>query len=110
MDLQLNAGQRGFFFGIESFNKKSSAMVGKGTAKEKLIEALHYLKNKGGNNISLHGSFIVGLPHETLDTATDTFNVLMNPGFPLDSWWMYPYLLENRNLKTNGFLLGSQSS
>jgi hypothetical protein len=104
MDLQLNAGQRGFFFGIESFNKKSSAMVGKGTAKEKLIEALHYLKNKGGNNISLHGSFIVGLPHETLDTATDTFNVLMNPGFPLDSWWMYPYLLENRNLKTNGFL------
>lgn len=104
MDLQLDSGQRGFFFGIESFNRKSSAAVGKGTPKEKLIEALQYLKKRGGNNISIHGSFIIGLPYETVESATETFNALMDPNFPLDSWWMYPYLLENRNLKTNNFL------
>ncbi len=104
MDLQLDAGQRGFFFGIESFNKKSSAAVGKGTPKEKLINALHYLKSRGGDDISIHGSFIVGLPYETVESATETFNTLMDPNFPLDSWWFYPYLLENRDLKTNNFL------
>ena len=104
MDLQIESGQRGFFFGIETFNYATSLSVSKGMNKTKLIDALHYLKKTGGDSISIHGSFIVGLPKESEASVRETFEILLDPTFPLDSWWFHPFMLENKNLKTNKFL------
>jgi len=65
INLLRDSGLRSMFFGIESFNKEASKVVGKGWnglhGKEFLLE----LKQKWGSDINFHTSFIVGLTPET---------------------------------------------
>ena len=60
-----DAGLRSAFFGIESFHKDASKIVGKGWngihGKDFLLE----LKKQWGRDVNFHLSFIVGLPGET---------------------------------------------
>lgn len=95
VDQLVEAGQRGFFFGIETWNKPTGEVIGKGLAKEKQIKALKYLKDTWGNDIMLHGSFIVGLPHETEQTAQATADILSQDNFPLDSALFFNFTIEN---------------
>ena len=71
IDLLKEMGVRNVFFGIESLHDPSSKAIGKGFGREKTIEMIHRLKEAWGKEVFLHGSFIVGLPHETPDTAAD---------------------------------------
>lgn len=103
-DLLIESGLRGCFFGIESMNKDTGEIIGKGAHKDRLVETLHYLKSKWKNKIMLHGSFIVGLPKETIESVTDTFNTLMREDCPLDSWIFVAYFLEDVSVKSNQFL------
>lgn len=63
------------FFGIESLNQKSATTIGKGMNSEKvktfLLDLYH---NHWGEEKPFTCSFIVGLPHETPETAEATFN------------------------------------
>jgi len=104
IDLLFDSGLRGCYFGVETWNKLTGEIVGKGLAKEKQLETLRYIKNKWGNKIMLHGSFIVGLPEETVETATETFNTLMSDDCPLDSWNIKGFDLENAAIKSNQFI------
>lgn len=104
IELLFESGLRGCYFGIETWNKTTGEIVGKGLAKEKQLETLRYIKNKWGNKIMLHGSFIVGLPEETIETATATFNTLMSDDCPLDSWNIKGFDLENSAVKSNRFI------
>ena len=38
-----------------------------------------------GNNFLMHGLFIVGLPHESVESVTDTYNKIMSQEIPLHS-------------------------
>jgi radical SAM superfamily enzyme YgiQ (UPF0313 family) len=62
-------------FGIESLNQKSASSIGKGMnvnrAKDFLLELYH---DHWSEEIPITCSFIIGLPHETRETITDTYN------------------------------------
>jgi len=89
--------------GIESWNKITGEIIGKGMAKEKQLATLRYLKGKWGNQIMLHGSFMVGLPEESVESVTDTFNTLMTDDSPLDSWIFRGFNMEDKAAKSNEF-------
>jgi radical SAM superfamily enzyme len=80
-----NIGVRGMFFGIESLNPVTAKIVGKGFSGDKQIETLHRMKEHY-SDISRHGSFIVGLPEDTLDYARTTADKLLSQDIPLESW------------------------
>ena len=104
IDLLVEAGQRAFYFGIETWNKKSGQAVGKGLAWEKQYEALRYIKDRVGDEVMLHGNFIVGLPHETVESLNRTVGILERPNFPIDSALFLNFTMEN----TNNFTFNSE--
>lgn len=78
-------GVRAMYFGIESLNPLTAKIVGKGYDRSKQISALELLRTKY-DDITLHGSFIVGLPEESEVQVTATFNQLISQEVPLHSW------------------------
>lgn len=103
IDMLVEAGLSGIYMGIESFNKKTAETIGKGAAQGKQMETIAYLKNKWQDKVMLHGSFIVGLPHESIESVTNTFNALMDPDCKLDSWVFYGFQLDDIETKSNNF-------
>lgn len=79
-------GVRGYYFGIETLNKATGKIVGKGYDSRKQIATIKKLRQLYGNSISLHGSFIIGLPKENIESVTDTFNQLMDNSIPLHTF------------------------
>ena len=80
-------GIRSMYFGIETLNLETGRIIGKGFDRAKQISRIEYLKNTYPD-LSLHGSFIVGLPKESISQVTNTYNQLMNQTIPLDSWFV----------------------
>jgi len=77
--VKMNFG--GQYYGIESFNKKASQVVGKGMESEKLKAGLLEIKNYWKlNNVPYRGtaSMICGLPNDTEETWNDSVNWLLN--------------------------------
>jgi hypothetical protein len=70
---------RGHYYGIESFNHASAKSVGKGMnperVKQGLIDIRKYFESTGHYRGTI--SLIVGLPHETEDTLTQTRDWLL---------------------------------
>jgi len=94
VDMIFESGLRGAFFGIESFNKKTANLIGKGLHKNKILHTLRYIKDRWGDSISLHGSFIVGLPFESKESVLNTIGQLNNGSLPLDSYFLLPFRLD----------------
>jgi radical SAM superfamily enzyme YgiQ (UPF0313 family) len=86
IDLLYAIGVRGFYFGIETLNLETGRIVGKGYDRKKQIETIQTIKHRYGDSVSLHGSFIVGLPKESLTHIQETFEQLLSSQIPLDSW------------------------
>jgi hypothetical protein len=84
----------GAFFGIESFNHASAKSIGKGLHPDKVIEEL-YKFNDLLPHCGTTGSFIVGLPHETIETVARQKEQLLDPAFPIDNILMYPLTLDH---------------
>ena len=74
----------GQFYGIETFDWESGKAVGKGMnpdrLKQGLIDIKDYYLNNGSKRYRGTLSFILGLPHETIDTLESTRQWL------LDNW------------------------
>jgi hypothetical protein len=100
-----DSGLRGAFFGIETLNQKTGQIIGKGGSREKLINTARQIKNQYQNTVTLHGSFILGLPHEPIDSLHETGNFLLSDSNPFDSWTARPLIIRptNRNY-SSGFL------
>lgn len=82
LTMMIESGARGLYFGIESFNHEVALRAGKGTPTEKVKSFLLEFKEKFSSRCLLEGSFIVGLPGETLQSQEETKNwVLANPVF-----------------------------
>jgi radical SAM superfamily enzyme YgiQ (UPF0313 family) len=78
LDLMYEAGCRGMFLGIETFNYTAAKLCGKGLHPEKIKNILSWIKEKYGDEIFVLGSFILGLPGETEESLEDTLQYLKN--------------------------------
>lgn len=101
----VESGLRAAFFGIETLNPRTAAAIGKGGNREQLVSVLRQIKEKYGDYINLHGSFIFGLPYEDLDSMKRTGDFLLSNENPLDSWGVQPLNIRPSNKSyTNDFL------
>lgn len=80
------SGLRSAFFGIETLNPKTASAIGKGGDRQKLFDTVKKIKQRYGNHVNLHGSFIYGLPHESMQSLQQTTDFLLSDQNPLDSW------------------------
>jgi radical SAM superfamily enzyme YgiQ (UPF0313 family) len=101
VDMLYDMGVRAFYFGIETLNSKTGRIVGKGYDREKQINTIRYIKEKYKNLVTLHGSFIVGLPNESMESIQRTFDALLSGEIPLDTWYVNP--LNIRKTDSNAF-------
>ena len=90
-------GLRGTQFGIETLNERTGQIIGKGYDRGKQIEAIQKIRKKFGNEIAMHGGFIVGLPDESEESCRDTFERLMSGEIPLHSWRFNPLWIHKYN-------------
>lgn len=78
-------GVRSFYFGIETIDNTAGKLIGKGYDKEKLVNAIKQIRSSYPD-VLLHGSFIIGLPEETLESCQSTFDRIMSQDIPLHSF------------------------
>lgn len=86
IDKLYDIGLRGVYFGIETLNKRTGLIIGKGFDRIKQIETIEKIRKRFNNEIMLHGSFILGLPEESIESMEMTFNQLMDESIPLHSF------------------------
>ena len=72
IELLEQSGLRGTFFGIESFNKKSSNMVGKAWNGTHGKEFLGQLNERWKDIVAFHLGFITGIGDETMEELQQT--------------------------------------
>jgi hypothetical protein len=80
-----NSGLRAAHLGLETLNKKTGSIIGKGADPKKLIETIGSIKKQYGSNLLLHSSFIIGLPEENEESVTNTANQILNKEVLVDS-------------------------
>lgn len=90
-------GVRAFYFGIETMHPKSGRTIGKGYNREKMKNALSYIKSTYPD-VVLHGSFIVGLPDDSLESNIATFDQIMSREIQLDTFRFNGLQLYNPDL------------
>ncbi len=78
-------GMRAFFFGIETTHQAAGKIVGKGYDFDKMNESIKFIR-KTYQDVTMHGSFIIGLPHEDIDHVKSTFDRLCSQEIPLHTW------------------------
>lgn len=78
IDILFKSGLRHSLYGVETFNKESGEIIGKGMSKEKYIETLTYINKTYGKEITSCGSFILGLPKESIESMRNTFDYLLD--------------------------------
>lgn len=76
IDLLKEMGLKTCFFGIETLNDAAGKSVGKGLGRERILETLDILDEKWPD-VFKHGSFIFGLPHETVETINENAEAIM---------------------------------
>lgn len=72
LDLMVESGARGIFWGLESFNDPVSRKIGKGTPSKDVKEFLLSFKKNYGDVCISEGSFIAGLPGESRESLMET--------------------------------------
>ena len=100
VDKLYKIGLRGMYFGIESMNPKTARLIGKGYDRPKQIEMIRYIRERYGDSVMMHGSFIIGLPHESLEMVADTHKRLMSQEIPLHTY-RFAGLWLDRDTKVN---------
>lgn len=87
IDKMYEIGVRFIFFGIETFSKTAGRAIGKGMQADRQIDTIKRIRAKYGNQIVLHGNFIIGLPGETVSSVKNTMQGLNCGDIPLHSWY-----------------------
>lgn len=72
LDLMVESGASGLFFGLESFNFEAAKNAGKKIPPEEVKNFLTESYNKHKERCLFEASFIVGLPHETTTSLYET--------------------------------------
>ncbi|MGZ3660306.1 MAG: B12-binding domain-containing radical SAM protein [Bdellovibrionota bacterium] len=80
LELMIESGARGLFFGVESFNWEVAKRAGKGVPTEKIKAFIENFHHKYRDRCLLELSFIIGLPGETVESQLATEKWLLeNP-------------------------------
>lgn len=77
LDLMIESGARGLYWGIESFDGDVARRAGKGTPPDKVKDFLIKFRDKYRGQCLSEGSFIVGLPGETRASLDSTLEWLI---------------------------------
>jgi lipoate synthase len=94
----VDIGLRSTFFGIETLDESAGRIIGKGYSRRRQIEAVQHIKDTYKDLVSMHGSFIVGLPGEDEKSCRQTLEILQSQEFPLHSWWFNGLQIRKSNL------------
>ena len=78
-------GVRALLFGIETLHPVAAKGIGKGLHPEKVKETLHFLRESWKGEVTMTGSFIVGLPGEPEGSVWETVEWLTQDDCPLDN-------------------------
>lgn len=93
-EILFDSGLRNVFFGLESLHPKTSKVIGKGWMGTHAKEWIPYLYNDLWNKkISIEGSFIIGLPYETIDSILKTVDWINQ--IDVGSLYFFPFNLRN---------------
>lgn len=87
LDKMVKFGVRGMFLGIESLNPETSKLIGKGFTGDKLLNYLREIKQQYPK-LHLTGSYIIGLPKESVEQSRANINFAIDEGL-IDSSPMY---------------------
>lgn len=60
------------YFGVETLNKRTGEVIGKGMGKDRVLAALSWVHSLWKGRVKIHASFIAGLPHESRESIQDT--------------------------------------
>jgi hypothetical protein len=96
IDILYEIGCKILHHGIETLDHNAGKAIGKGYTKEKLINTAKIIKQKHPD-MFLHGSFIIGLPGESIASIRETNRLLHSKEFPLDSWEFIPLKMWHAN-------------
>lgn len=110
VDLLYESGLRSAFFGIESWNPATGKIIGKKADKQAHLDMIRYIKQTYGDDFYTTGSFIIGLPEETLASITDTAEALLSEDCMFDFVHMGSLFIKRRELSSNGFISKIQAN
>lgn len=85
IDKLYDMGLHSMYFGIETLNPKTAKAISKGSDRSKQIEKVQEIKSKYPE-VRMHGSFILGLPGESIESVTKTFEMCQSQELPLHSY------------------------
>lgn len=98
VSLLYESGLRGAWFGIETMNARTASAIGKGGSREKLVRKLEQLRTEWPD-VWITCSFVIGLPHETTESAMQTVEWLHQPDCPVKSYSVIAFRLYTNNSK-----------
>jgi radical SAM superfamily enzyme YgiQ (UPF0313 family) len=84
-DLMVESGLRSCYFGIETLDEEAGKHIGKGGQRHKQVDMLKHIKEKYKNHVSITGSFIIGVPGESLESCQATIDWVFSNECPLDT-------------------------
>jgi len=87
-------GVRAMYFGIETLYEETGKIIGKRHDRQRHIDMIRHIKTKYPN-VTLHGSFILGLPGEPIDSFYKTFDTVFSGEMLLDSWRFQGFEVSN---------------
>lgn len=79
-------GVRAMYMGIETLDSKTGRLIGKGYDSGKQIDTINRIRNQYDNKILMHGSFIAGLPGESVSSIISTSDRILTGDIPLHTW------------------------
>jgi radical SAM superfamily enzyme YgiQ (UPF0313 family) len=85
LDMLYKIGIRSMFFGIETLNRKSGLAIGKGYSRSKQIAMIAHI-SENYPDIKMHGSFIIGVPYEPVESINLTIHQLKTEEIQLTTW------------------------
>lgn len=91
------SGLVGALFGIETLNWEAGKSIGKGLHPDKVVNTLHQCRYVWGDDVITTSGFIIGLPHETVETVNGWVERIMDPAFPLHAWYITALGLNNQH-------------
>lgn len=103
IELMKELGVAETFFGLETFNDRSSKTIGKGMASSKRKDTLYKAKEVWGDRVWMEGGFMIGLPYETKFSWRETMEWLKRDDCPLDISTVYPLNIVKKTDRNNWF-------
>ena len=90
-------------FGIESLNYDAAKSIGKGLDPEQVLKTVDKCRDAWGNETVIHGSFIIGLPHDSPEKCDEWTQHLRDASTSLTSVTIKPLAISQKIQDENMF-------